>query len=87
MLLSVKGGKFKASDIRDLIGVVLNNKAQMGGLISFDEPIKDMKEEINRAGYYKTSENVQTKILKIQYFILNDILNKNKLFEIPKFTK
>ena len=53
MLLSVKGGKFKANDIRDLIGVVLNNNAKWEDSICFDESTKAMKEKMFIAGYYK----------------------------------
>lgn len=53
IILSVKGGKLRASDLRDLRGVVDREKAEMGVLISFESPTKLMKAEAS--GEYYTS--------------------------------
>ena len=76
MLLSVKGGKLHASHIRDLIGVVNNNRAELGGLICFDEPTQQMKNEMATADYHTTITG--EKIPKIQYRTLKDILTNNR---------
>lgn len=52
--LSVKGGKLKASDLRDLRGVVDREKAHIGVLISFEKPTKLMKTEAASAGFYSS---------------------------------
>ena len=82
MILSVKGGTLKASDIRDLIGTVEKERAQMGGLICFDEPTSQMKEAMNQMGYYENKTN-RLKYKKIQYLTVEQILKENKLFELP----
>ena len=80
----MKGGKLKASNIRDLIGTVKNQKVQMGGLISFDEPSKQMKEEIASADFYLASGKGEiNKKEKIQFRTVAHLLDKNKLFDIP----
>ena len=53
MIISVKGGKLKAQDIRDLIGTIEKEKSIFGGLISFDKPSKDMKQASIKMGKYK----------------------------------
>jgi hypothetical protein len=41
-----------ASQVRDLLGVVQREEAQIGVLISFQEPTKPMKAEAATAGFY-----------------------------------
>jgi DNA modification methylase len=45
IIYSVKGGHLKATDLRDLKGVVQREKAAIGVLISLDAPSKEMKKE------------------------------------------
>lgn len=52
IIISVKGGKLKATDLRDLRGVVDREKADMGVLISFETSTKQMKAEAASAGFY-----------------------------------
>lgn len=52
IILSVKGGSLKASDLRDLRGVVDRETAEIGVLISFEKPTKLMKAEAASAGFY-----------------------------------
>jgi DNA methylase/NACHT-associated inactive restriction endonuclease len=52
VVLSVKGGKLKATDVRDLRGVREREKAEMGVLISFEPPTKPMRAEAATAGFY-----------------------------------
>ena len=52
IIFSVKGGKLKATDVRDLRGVVDREKADMGVLLSFETPTKPMKAEAASAGFY-----------------------------------
>lgn len=53
IILSVKGGDLNASDIRDLRGVIEREKAEIGVLITLDEPTKPMRAEVASAGFYK----------------------------------
>lgn len=52
VIFSVKGGKLKATDVRDLRGVMEREKAEIGVLLSFEKPTKQMKAEAASAGFY-----------------------------------
>lgn len=52
VVLSVKGGGLKATDLRDLRGVVDRERADIGALISFEKPTKLMRQEAASAGFY-----------------------------------
>jgi len=54
IIFSVKGGKLKATDVRDLRGVIDREKADIGVLISFESPTKLMRAEASSAGFYKS---------------------------------
>jgi DNA modification methylase len=54
VVLSVKAGKLHANYVRDLRGVIEREKAELGVLISMDEPTKPMKAEAANAGFYKS---------------------------------
>jgi hypothetical protein len=54
MVLSVKGGNIKPTDIRDLRGVLeRETDVEMAGFISLHEPTKAMVQEADSAGYYE----------------------------------
>ena len=80
MVLSVKGGKIKPSDIRDLRGVMARDNSQMGGLITLAEPTKAMKEEIATAGFYELHN---TKYPRIQILTVKEMMDAEKLFHVP----
>jgi DNA modification methylase len=52
IIFSVKGGKLKATDVRDLRGVIEREKADLGVLLSFGTPTPKMKTEAADAGFY-----------------------------------
>jgi site-specific DNA-methyltransferase (adenine-specific) len=52
IIFSVKAGHLTVAHLRDLRGVVEREKAQMGVLISMEEPTKPMKTEAAGAGFY-----------------------------------
>ena len=54
VIFSVKAGKLHATYVRDLVGVINREKAEVGVLISFDEPTKPMRAEAAEAGYYES---------------------------------
>lgn len=53
IILSVKGGDLKATDVRDLRGVIAREHAEIGVLITLQEPTKAMRAEAASAGFYK----------------------------------
>lgn len=54
VIFSVKGGKLKATDLRDLRGVVDREKADIGVLLSFESPTKLMRTEAASGGFYES---------------------------------
>lgn len=54
IILSVKSGHISVKDIRDLRGVIEREKAEIGVLITLEEPTKPMRTEAAAAGFYKT---------------------------------
>ena len=52
IILSVKAGKLHATYVRDLRGVMDREKADIGVLISLDEPTDLMRKEAASAGFY-----------------------------------
>jgi len=52
IILSVKGGHTSVKDLRDLRGVLDREKADMGALITMEEPTKPMRTEAAGAGFY-----------------------------------
>lgn len=53
IIFSVKAGGLHANYVRDLRGVIEREKAQIGVLISLEEPSKPMHSEAASAGFYK----------------------------------
>ncbi len=52
VIVSVKAGKVQVSHVRDLRGVIDREQAQIGVLISFNEPTQPMRQEAASAGFY-----------------------------------
>jgi len=52
LIVSVKAGKVSVPQVRDLIGVLDREKAQIGVFISFAEPTQPMRAEAASAGFY-----------------------------------
>lgn len=54
LIASVKAGGVQASHVRDLVGVLQRERADMGVLISLREPTQPMREEAASAGFYSS---------------------------------
>lgn len=54
IIISVKGGHLKADDVRALDGVRNREKADLGLLISFEEPTKKMRADAASLGFFDT---------------------------------
>lgn len=52
VIFSVKGGKLKATDVRDVRAVIERERADIGVLLSFETPTKLMRTEAASAGFY-----------------------------------
>jgi site-specific DNA-methyltransferase (adenine-specific) len=62
VVVSVKGGKLKADDIRALSGVVLREKAEMGLLVTLEEPTKKMIADAAAAGIVRAPNEAFPKL-------------------------
>ena len=57
--LSVKSGGVQVRDVRDLVGVLEREKAEIGVLITLEEPSKPMKKEAADAGFFKRRQGIE----------------------------
>jgi DNA modification methylase len=81
MVLSVKGGMVRPTDIRDLRGVLeREDNAELAGFISLQEPSKAMREEAERAGFY-TYNGLNYR--RIQLLTIKEIVEDKKQFHTP----
>jgi len=80
IIFSVKGGHLKATDLRDLKGVVGREKAAIGVLISMENPTRDMRKEAATGEVY---ENEWGKYPKWQLLTIEDLLNGKQLERPP----
>jgi DNA modification methylase len=55
IVISVKAGKLHATYVRDLRGVLEREKAEIGVLLSFEEPTRPMRQEAASAGFYESA--------------------------------
>lgn len=76
VIVSVKAGKLQAPYVRDLVGVVQREQAQIGVLISFHEPTQPMRSEAASAGFYESPWGTHP---KIQLVTVGQLLAKHKL--------
>jgi hypothetical protein len=74
IIFSVKSGHVTAKDLRDLRGVVEREKAQIGVLITLEEPTKPMRTEAAGAGFYD-SPGWKKKYPRIQIITVAELLD------------
>ena len=81
MVLSVKGGNIRPTDIRDLRGVLeREEEMELAGFISLHEPTKAMREEAARAGTYRYAD---VEYPRLQLLTIKDIIEDKKEFHTP----
>ena len=81
LVLSVKGGNVRPTDIRDLRGVLEREPgAEIAGFLSLQEPSKAMREEASRAGMYMYAG---TNYPRIQLLTVKEILEERREFHTP----
>jgi DNA modification methylase len=78
IILSVKGGHVTASQVRDLVGVVTEQKAELGVFITLEKPTQPMRAHAASAGFYE-SPGWNTKHPKIQILTVEDLLGGKKI--------
>ena len=82
IIFSVKAGKVTVSHIRDLVGVISREKAQIGAFLSLEPPTSPMRREAASAGFY---ESAWGKHPRIQLLTIEDLLG-GKSIDYPKDT-
>ncbi len=82
IIFSVKGGhNIGVSEVRDLIGVLQREKADIGVYISFEEPTKPMQKEAAEAGFYTSQDG--SRYPRVQLLTIKDLLEGNKNVQRP----
>ena len=76
IIFSVKGGLVGASHVRDLRGVVEREKAEIGVLVSMQQPTQPMRKEAASAGFY---ESPWGKHPRLQILTIQDLLDGKKI--------
>lgn len=79
LIVSVKAGKVQVPYVRDLVGVIDREKAQIGVLISLNEPTQPMRQEAASAGFYKSMWGEHP---RIQLFTVAELL-AGKVIDMP----
>ena len=88
VLISVKAGKVGVGAVRDLRGVIEREQAEIGLLISMNEPTEPMRREAASAGFYRSgSEGVGTwgNHPKLQLLTVAELLDGNRI-DMPPLT-
>lgn len=81
IVLSVKSGKAKATDIRDLRAVVDREKAAIGALITLDTPSTKQIAEAASASFY--TDPLGNKYPKLQILTIEDLLSGTTSIQYP----
>jgi hypothetical protein len=68
IILSVKAGHVTVSQVRDLLGVLGREKAEIGVLISFEEPTGPMRKVAASAGFYTSpwGKHARLQLLRVE---------------------
>jgi site-specific DNA-methyltransferase (adenine-specific) len=84
-IVQVKSGHVSSATIRDLKGTVEREKAELGMLITLEEPTAPMRKEAIEAGFYH-SELMQRDYPKIQILTIADLLKKSEPQLPPRYS-
>ncbi|MFM9160176.1 MAG: restriction endonuclease, partial [Dolichospermum sp.] len=77
IIVSVKGGEnVGAAMVRDLIGTMQTNKADIGLFITLAEPTKPMLVEATKLGFYKAGNSKEYP--RVQILTIEELLNNKK---------
>jgi hypothetical protein len=82
IIFSVKGGmNVGVSEVRDLIGVLQREKAEIGVYISFTEPTGPMKREAAEAGFYTSADG--SRYPRLQLLTVEGLLTGTQHLQRP----
>lgn len=80
VILSVKGGTLRPTDIRDLRGTMEREGAAMAGFLSLREPSKKMRQEAAEAGVYDYGG---VSYPRMQCLTVREVLEEKREFHTP----
>jgi site-specific DNA-methyltransferase (adenine-specific) len=82
IIFSVKGGQnIGVAEVRDLIGVLQRERAEIGVYISFAEPTKPMQKEAAEAGFYTSADG--SKYPRLQLLTIEGLLKGTQRLQRP----
>jgi len=84
IIFSVKAGGVTVSQVRDLVGVLDREDAEIGVFICFEEPTKPMQREAADAGFYVAPDG--SKFPRMQILTIQQILTGNQPL-YPRFAR
>jgi site-specific DNA-methyltransferase (adenine-specific) len=88
ILVSVKGGmNVSVSMIRDLIGTIKNNKAEIGIFLTLAKPTRPMIVEALNAGYYESEHFPSKGFPRIQIITIEGLMNETERAVYPDLTQ
>jgi len=76
VIFSVKAGHASVPHVRDLVGVLSREKAEIGVLITMEEPTKPMRAEAASAGFYKSGG---AQFARVQILTVRELLEGRKV--------
>lgn len=80
MVISVKGGKLRPTDVRDLVGVVNREGAEFGGFLTLQEPTRAMRAEAADAGVYVYNDVTYP---RVQLLTVHDVIEGKRSLNTP----
>jgi len=83
IVVSVKGGKLKADDVRALNHVREREKAEIGLFISMSKPTAGMVADAAAAGFYESHDRTNRKVPRIQLLSIEDLMSGRARAEHP----
>jgi site-specific DNA-methyltransferase (adenine-specific) len=86
IIISVKGGGLKADDVRALSGVLTREKAEIGVLLSFQEPTQKMRTDAASSGFY-TSPWTGKAYQRVQLLTIRELMEGKRIdYPVPEHT-
>jgi len=78
IVLSVKAGKLHAHHVRDLRGVIEREQAEIGVLLSLDEPTSPMRKEAASSGFYTSlwGKHQRLQLLTIEQLLTGTTIDR-----------
>jgi len=79
IILQVKGGHTGPAHVRDLMGVIEREKAEIGVLITLQESTRDMRSDAASAGFYKSPVVGQRDYPRLQLLTVRELLDGKQI--------